>query len=183
MGNIQALKPGQILVSKSGLKVAFVRLEATTMVVGESGKRLLQVPVNGGEERMVVRLLNPIRDNAGKLLPGQELNGRYSQHDIDAGVLTPTDEIAPARAQEVRVEKKEAVPSPEGGVDVPVVNAAEPKVPKAAKPDKVFAIRLFESEKAEIAAALGEQSQQDWARQTLLAEARRLVASGRPSQG
>lgn len=107
------LRPNQILVSRSGVRVAFVRREPRTIVVGESEagrgkKRLLQVPVGDGEEMIVVRTLRACRDNTGKWLPGLELSGRYSEKDIENGVLTPIDELAPDEVpEEDEVSKKQ----------------------------------------------------------------------------
>lgn len=157
------LRPGQILRSKTGSRVVYVRTEARAIAVGESGRRVLMVPVNGGEEVIVVRTLFPVRDNQGRWLPGQELNGRYSQADLDAGVLTPTDDFAtddvpqqdPRPTTKRATKRKEAVAmsdqkqdptpageqaaAPDGGTDAPVTvkerKPRKPREPKAPKPD------------------------------------------------
>lgn len=157
------LRPGQILRSKTGSRVVYVRTEARAIAVGESGRRVLMVPVNGGEEVIVVRTLFPVRDNQGRWLPGQELNGRYSQADFDAGVLTPTDEFAtdevpeqdPRPTKTTRAKRKEVAAvddqkqdptpageqaaAPEGGTDAPVTvkerKPRKPREPRAPKPD------------------------------------------------
>jgi hypothetical protein len=202
--SIAALRPGQILVSKAGSRVVYVRTEARSVVVGESEarvggsrKRLLKVPVKGGEEVIVVRTLFPVRDNTGQWQPGQELNGRYSQADLDAGVLTPTDEFAtddvpdpeprPKRAgragKEAAVDDStkdpaagDAAATVAGGTDAPVVvKERKPRAPQAPDAMVVGTFRATQAQRDQInaaaEAAMGKGNSGAWILKTLLSAA------------